>query len=76
MLATIDVLKKKRDLLKIKRDLLFKEFIDHPNDCHFALEIKTMDDEIADYTHRIERELLITRNGGHTSVRAGAGAGT
>jgi hypothetical protein len=37
--------------------LLFKKFIDHPNDYRFALEIKTMDDQIADYTCRIEREV-------------------
>jgi hypothetical protein len=57
MLAPTDVLNKKRELLKIKRDLLFEKFIDHPNDYRFALEIKTMDDEIADYTCRIEREV-------------------
>jgi hypothetical protein len=57
MLAPTDVLNKKRELLRIKRDLLFNKFIDHPNDFRFALEIKTMDDEIADYTCRIEREM-------------------
>lgn len=57
MLAPTNVLNEKRDLLKIKRDLLFKKFIAHPNDCRFALEIKRMDDEIADYTCRIEQEM-------------------
>lgn len=57
MLAPPEVLHNKRELLKKKRDLLFKQFINHPNDYHFALEIKTMDDEIADYTRRIEEEV-------------------
>jgi hypothetical protein len=57
MSAPTDVLNKKRELLKIKRDLLFEKFIDHPNDYRFALEIKTMDDQIADYSCRIEQEV-------------------
>ena len=57
MLAPTDVLNDERELSKIKRNLLFKKFIDHPNDCSCALEIKRMDDEIADYTCRIEREV-------------------
>ena len=56
MLATTDdALKKKRELLKIKRDLLFKEFIDRPNDCRFAVEIKALDDEIVDCARKIEQ---------------------
>jgi len=58
MLPTIDeALNKKRELLKIKRKLLFKEFSDHPNDLHFALEIKALDDQIVEYTWKIEQSI-------------------
>jgi hypothetical protein len=56
MLATADVWNQKREVLKIKRDLLFKEYVSHPKEFRFALAIKTIDDEIADYTYKIERE--------------------
>ena len=56
MLGIADVWNQKREVLKIKRDLLFKEYVSHPTDFHFALEIKTIDDEIADYTFKIDRE--------------------
>jgi len=48
IVTTADVLKKKRDDLKAKRDSLFQKYTQHPNDYHFALEIKTIDDEIAE----------------------------
>src|SRR6267143_1373912 len=48
IITTADVLKKKRDDLKAKRDSLFQKYTKHPNDYHFALEIKTIDDEIAE----------------------------
>ncbi len=56
MLATTTAWIKRREILKIKRGLLFEEYTSHPNDFHFALEIKTIDDEIADFTHKIDRE--------------------
>jgi hypothetical protein len=56
MLETTTALIKKRDILKIKRGLLFEEYASHPNDFHFALEIKTIDDEIADFTRKIDQE--------------------
>jgi hypothetical protein len=56
MLATADIWYQRREILKTKRNLLFKEYVIHPNDFHFASEIKTIDDEIADYTHMIEQE--------------------
>ena len=46
--TTADVLKKKREDLKAKRDSLFQKYTKHPNDYHFALEIKSLDDEIAE----------------------------
>ena len=48
IVTTPDALKKKRADLKAKRDSLFQKYTKHPNDHHFALEIKTIDDEIAD----------------------------
>jgi hypothetical protein len=56
MLATTTAWIKKREILKIKRSLLFEEYTSHPNDFHFALEIKTIDDEIAECTRKIEAE--------------------
>ena len=56
MLATTDIWYQRREILKTKRNLLFEEYVSHPNDFHFASEIKTIDDEIADYTRRIEQE--------------------
>jgi hypothetical protein len=44
----------------MKRNLLFKEYVGHPNDLHFASEIRTIDDEIADYTRKIEQEVRRT----------------
>ena len=56
MLAAAGVWKKKREDLKIKRNSLFEEYSKHPQDLHLALEIKTIDDEIAEYTQKIEQE--------------------
>jgi hypothetical protein len=41
-------LKEKRKVLKKKRDSLFEEYTKRPQDYHLALEIKTIDDEIAE----------------------------
>jgi hypothetical protein len=56
MLVTAGVWKKKREDLKIKRNSLFDEYSKHPHDLHLALEIKTIDDEIAECTHKMEQE--------------------
>jgi len=56
MLATAGVWKKKREDLKIKRNSLFDEYSKHPHDLHLAVEIKTIDDEIAECTHKKEQE--------------------
>jgi len=56
MLAITTAWTKKREILKIKRRLLFEEYTSHPNDFHFALEIKSIDDEIADFTRKIDQE--------------------
>jgi hypothetical protein len=61
MLASPGVLNEKRKLLRTKRDLLFKDFVSHPSENHLALEIKSIDDEIADYTGRIEQKMRRAR---------------
>ncbi len=42
--------KKKREDLKAKRDLLFERYVKRPMDAHLALEIKVLDDELAENT--------------------------
>jgi hypothetical protein len=49
------VWKEKRQVLKIKRDSLFREYTKHPADYHLSLEIKKIDDEIAE-SNRKEQE--------------------
>jgi hypothetical protein len=56
MLATAGSWKKKRDDLKIKRNSLFDQYSKHPHDLHLGLEIKTIDDEIAEFTRKMEQE--------------------
>jgi hypothetical protein len=46
--ATSIAWKEKRMALKATRDSLFKEYSKRPQDYHLALEIKTIDDEIAE----------------------------
>ena len=61
MLATKEGWKTKRDDLSIKRNLLFEKYLQNPNDFHLALEIKTIDDEIAQYTDKMRQEVLSER---------------
>jgi hypothetical protein len=56
MLAVAGVWKKKRDDLKTKRNSLFEKYAKHPEEFHLALEIKKIDDEIADCTQHVEQE--------------------
>ena len=56
MLAVAGVWKKKRDDLKSKRNSLFEKYAKHPEEFHLALEIKKIDDEIADCTQHVEQE--------------------
>jgi len=57
-LTTTDVWKKKRDELKTKRNSLFEKYSKHPQDVHRALEIKTIDDEIAECVQKMDRRGL------------------
>jgi hypothetical protein len=45
--------KKKRDDLSSKRNLLFKKYTRNPQDFSLAREIKSLDDEIAEYTAKM-----------------------
>jgi len=56
MSAVAGVWKKKRDDLKSKRNSLFEKYSKHPGEFHLALEIKKIDDEIAECTQHVEQE--------------------
>jgi len=53
MQETLVECKSKRDKLKAKRDLLFERYLKNPQDSRMALEIKKIDDEIAECTDRL-----------------------
>ncbi len=65
MIAVAGVWKKKRDDLKAKRNSLFDKYAKHPEDFHLALEIKKLDDDIADCTHHVEQERRSERSAAH-----------
>jgi len=48
--------KRKRDELKAKRDLLFERYLKHPMDTRLALEIKVMDDQLAEGASQRKRK--------------------
>jgi hypothetical protein len=45
----------KREKLKATRNLLFENFLKAPDDIRLALEIKRIDDQIAECTNQISR---------------------
>ena len=53
--AALSAWKEKRNALKKKRDALFSEYTKRPEDCHLSLEIKKIDDEVAE-CNRKEQE--------------------
>lgn len=53
MLATSVDWKSKREELKAKRNPLFKQYLKNPQDTRLALEIKLIDDQIAECTERM-----------------------
>jgi hypothetical protein len=63
-----DTWKKKRDDLSSKRETLFRKYSHNPNDLSLALEIRTIDDEIAEYTDRIREQTLSERKSKPTPV--------
>jgi hypothetical protein len=46
----------KREELKNKRNLLFERYLKNPEDTNRALEIKIIDDQVAEYTRQIDRK--------------------
>jgi hypothetical protein len=56
MTARAGVWKRRREDLNNRRTPLFKRYEKSPNDLRLALEIKTIDDQIAECTQQIERE--------------------
>jgi hypothetical protein len=48
--------KRKRDELKAKRELLFERYLKHPMDTRLALEIKIMDDQLAETASQTKRK--------------------
>jgi hypothetical protein len=54
--ARAGVWKRKREDLHSRRTPLFKKFERNPGDLRLALEIKTIDDQIAECTQQMERE--------------------
>ena len=58
MTAGAGVWKRRREDLKHRRTPLFRRYERSPNDLRLALEIKILDDQIAECTQQIERENL------------------
>jgi hypothetical protein len=47
---------RKREKLKTKRTLLFWRFLQNPLETHLALEIKIIDDQVAECTELVQTE--------------------
>ena len=56
MLATAVNWKNKRDELRARRRPLFESYEKSPHDFHLALEIKLIDDQIAECTKQMVQE--------------------
>jgi hypothetical protein len=56
MLENASDARKKCKELKAKRNLLFARFLKNPRDTHLALKIKIIDDQIVEYTEKMERK--------------------
>ena len=48
--------KSKREKLRAKRNLLFEKYLKNPEDTQRALEIKLLDDQVAEFTKQIDRK--------------------
>jgi hypothetical protein len=46
---------RKREELKATRNLLFKQFLKNPVDTRLALEIKSIDDQVAEFSERMRQ---------------------
>ena len=61
MLSTSVDWKAKRDQLKAKRDPLFERYLKTPNDTRLALEIKLLDDKVAECNEQLQKERKTTK---------------
>jgi hypothetical protein len=68
MTARAGVWKRKREDLKKRRTPLFKRYEKSPNDLRLALEIKMIDDQIAECTQQMERENAVALASARTST--------
>jgi len=59
--TTVDVWKKNREDLNIRRNSLFKQYSKTPHDLDLALQIKKIDDEIAECTDKMTQQRLSER---------------
>jgi hypothetical protein len=48
--------KEKREKLKTKRNLLFARFLKNPSDTRLALEIKIIDDQVAECVKQMQQQ--------------------
>ena len=48
--------KKKREKLKATRNLLFARFLKNPSDTRLALEIKIIDDQVAECVKQMQQQ--------------------
>lgn len=48
-----------REELRAKRNLLFKRFVEYPNEIRMSVEIKRIDDQLAESTERIHETKTI-----------------
>jgi hypothetical protein len=55
-LTTSDIQKKKVEGLRARRKPLFDWYEKNPTEIHLVLEIKIIDDEIAEYREQMDRE--------------------
>ena len=52
----------RRQELKAKRNRLFQKFLKNPTDVQLALEIKVMDDQVAESTNRLDVKKKVAHN--------------
>jgi len=62
MLITPDSQGTKQQELKDKRKNLQQRFDDNPNEIHLALELKIIDDQIAEYSQQVQHEKSSSRS--------------
>jgi hypothetical protein len=54
--------------LKVKRKLLFEQYLQNPLQTQLALEIRKIDDQVADFVERLERRSSSRKTGRPRSI--------